>query len=171
MRKSSEGTDALAHLFYVRFCHPPDLAMAQAPSCWPTVSESHPKPRFTDDTEHASCTQCLHTSLLTPHKAISFDKLLPSFELPLPPATREFLASAVPCRTPHAAHPTPPQKRGHCGAEPILPLHFPSSVGVLGRSRTQELLVPRPVIKLSLPLSHILIIPAGGHANNINAAE
>lgn len=41
----------------------------------------------------------------------------------------------------------------------------------LCRCRTQELPVPRPVIKLSLPLSHILIIAAGGHANNIYAAE
>lgn len=51
----------------------------------------------------------------------------------------------------------------------LLPIF--SFIGVLGGSRPQELRVPRPVIKLSLPLSHILIITAGGHANNINAAE
>ena len=66
---------------------PPDLATAQAPSCWPTVTESHPKAQFADAIEQAPYMQCLHTWLLTPYKASSFDKLMPSFELPFPPAT------------------------------------------------------------------------------------
>lgn len=84
---------------------PPDLVMAQDPSCWPAVTESHPKPHFADDIEQASYMLCIHTWLLAPYKAISFDKLMPRFELPSPPlpqsgVTSIFLASAVPCRTP-----------------------------------------------------------------------
>lgn len=85
MRGPSRGTDALVHLFYVGFCRSPwpcrgsgskllahgDRVPSQAMFCW---------------RHGTSIMQCVHTWLLTLYKAISFDKLMPRFELPSPPA-------------------------------------------------------------------------------------
>lgn len=98
---------------------PTDLAIAQAPSYWPTATKPDPKPYFADDIEQASYMRCIHTWLLTPYKAISFDKLTPRFEVPSPPATWRYLvlAFAVPCRT-------PPESVGSVGLNSIA-LYFP----------------------------------------------
>jgi len=110
---------------------PADLARAQAPRRWPVVTESHPKPQFADDTEQASRRQRIHTASLTPYKAVSFDKLMPKFELPSPPATWCCTHISGIC----CALQDPPQKCGSCGAELNLPLYFPCLCRCTGKEQ------------------------------------